>query len=49
MLHPTLGRWSAEGALRGAIAAVAAGKAPSPDQRPSVGCNIKWKPGTGPA
>ncbi len=29
--------------LRAAIEAVAEGRAPSPDQRPSVGCNIKWK------
>lgn len=31
--------------LRAAIAAVAAGAAPSPDQKPSLGCNIKWHPG----
>jgi hypothetical protein len=29
--------------LRAAIEAVAAGKAPSSDQRPSVGCSIKWR------
>lgn len=29
--------------LRAAIEAVLAGEAPSPDQRPSLGCNIKWK------
>jgi hypothetical protein len=29
--------------LRAAIEAVARGDAPSPDQRPSIGCNIKWK------
>lgn len=29
--------------LRAAVMAVAAGQAPSPDQRPSIGCNIKWK------
>jgi hypothetical protein len=29
--------------LRAAIEAVASGKAPSADQRPSVGCNIKWR------
>lgn len=28
--------------LRAAIAAVAAGKKPSPEQTPSLGCNIKW-------
>jgi len=31
--------------LRAAIDAVAAGRAPAADQRPSVGCNIKWKAG----
>jgi thiol-disulfide isomerase/thioredoxin len=31
--------------LREAIEAVAAGKAPSSDQRPSVGCSIKWRAG----
>jgi hypothetical protein len=29
--------------LSAAIDAVHAGRAPSPDQIPSVGCNIKWK------
>ncbi len=29
--------------LRNAIDAVLAGKAPDKDQRPSIGCNIKWK------
>lgn len=29
--------------LRAAIAEVLAGKAPTRDQRPSIGCNIKWK------
>lgn len=29
--------------LRGAIDAVLAGKAVTQDQRPSIGCNIKWK------
>jgi hypothetical protein len=29
--------------LRDAIDAVFAGKAPSADQRASIGCNIKWK------
>jgi peroxiredoxin len=31
--------------LRSAIEAVVAGRAPSLDQRPSVGCNIKWRRG----
>jgi peroxiredoxin len=30
--------------LRAAIDAVLAGRTVSPEQRPSVGCNIKWKP-----
>ena len=34
--------------LSAAIAAVAAGRAPAADQKPSVGCNIKWKPGNAP-
>jgi hypothetical protein len=35
--------------LRAALAAVAEGRAPSPDQKPSLGCSIKWRAGTGPA
>jgi peroxiredoxin len=31
--------------LRAALDAVLAGKAVSTDQKPSIGCNIKWKPG----
>jgi peroxiredoxin len=34
--------------LRAAADAVLAGKEPSGDQRPSIGCNIKWKPGNEP-
>jgi thiol-disulfide isomerase/thioredoxin len=34
--------------LRAALDAILAGRRPSADQRPSVGCNIKWKPGTAP-
>ena len=34
--------------LRAAIDAVLAGKAPSSDQKPSIGCNIKWKSGNEP-
>ena len=33
--------------LRGAVEAVLAGRPVPEDQRPSMGCNIKWKPGTG--
>ena len=35
--------------LRAAIDAVLAGERPSDEQRPSLGCNIKWKPGNEPA
>ena len=35
--------------LRAAIEAVLAGKKPSENQRPSIGCNIKWAPGNEPA
>ena len=35
--------------LRAALDAVVAGRAPSADQRPSVGCNIKWKPQNAPS
>jgi hypothetical protein len=34
--------------LAAAIDAVAAGRSPAPEQRPSVGCNIKWKAGAAP-
>jgi peroxiredoxin len=34
--------------LTAAVEAVLAGRAPSPDQKPSMGCNIKWKPGSRP-
>ena len=29
--------------LRAAVAAIAAGRAPAPDQKPIVGCSIKWR------
>lgn len=35
--------------LRSAIDAVLASEAVSSDQKPSIGCNIKWKPGNEPA
>ncbi len=35
--------------LRDALDAVLAGKPASPDQKPSIGCNIKWHPGHEPA
>ena len=34
--------------LRAACDAVLAGSAPDPEQVPSIGCNIKWKPGKNP-
>lgn len=33
---------------RAAVDALLAGKQPSGDQRPSIGCSIKWKPGNAP-
>ena len=35
--------------LRAACDAVLSGGRPDDDQRPSIGCNIKWKPGNAPA
>ncbi len=35
--------------LRAALDAVLAGKPVPSDQKPSIGCNIKWKPGNEPA
>ena len=34
--------------LRGAVEALLAGRTVPPDQRPSIGCNIKWKSGNAP-
>lgn len=34
--------------LRTAIDAVLNGRSPDPTQKPSIGCNIKWKPGRAP-
>ncbi len=34
--------------LRAALDAVLAGRPVAEDQRPSMGCNIKWKPGNEP-
>ena len=34
--------------LRDAVNSVLAGKSPSAEQKPSIGCNIKWKPGNAP-
>jgi thiol-disulfide isomerase/thioredoxin len=35
--------------LRAALDAIVAGKAPAPEQMPSVGCSIKWTAGRAPA
>jgi peroxiredoxin len=35
--------------LDAAVHAVLAGETPSGDQRPSIGCSIKWKPGRSPS
>ncbi len=35
--------------LRAALDQVLAGDEPDPDQKPSIGCNIKWKPDGAPA
>ncbi|MCA9547463.1 MAG: thioredoxin family protein, partial [Myxococcales bacterium] len=35
--------------LRAASDAVLAGRQPAPGQKPSLGCNIKWKPGNEPS
>ena len=34
--------------LRAALDAVLAGKQPAEKQKPSIGCNIKWKAGSEP-
>jgi peroxiredoxin len=34
--------------LRAAVSNLLSGKPVSPDQKPSIGCNIKWKPGKTP-
>jgi len=34
--------------LRGALHAIAEGREPTADQKPSIGCNIKWKAGNAP-
>ncbi|HZY05644.1 MAG TPA: thioredoxin family protein [Anaeromyxobacteraceae bacterium] len=43
--RPSNGRPVTGADLRAAIQAVAAGRAPPAVQKPSVGCNIKWKAG----
>ena len=34
--------------LREAVQAILSNQAVNPDQKPSMGCNIKWKPGNTP-
>jgi thiol-disulfide isomerase/thioredoxin len=46
--RPGNGRTVTGADLRAAVDAVLAGTAPSGEQRPSVGCNIKWKAGGAP-
>ncbi|TAM80284.1 MAG: thioredoxin family protein [Acidobacteria bacterium] len=46
--RPTNGRPVTGADLRAAMDAVLRGRAVSGDQRPSIGCNIKWKPGNEP-
>lgn len=44
------GRGTPDGTdLRAAIDAVLASRAPAAEQKPSIGCNIKWKSGNAPA
>jgi peroxiredoxin len=46
--RPGNGRPVTAADLRGATDAVLAGRPVAAEQRPSVGCNIKWKPGNEP-
>ena len=46
--RPDNGRPVTGAALRGALEAVLAGQSVSAEQRPSLGCNIKWIPGQEP-
>ncbi len=46
--RPSNGRPVTGADLRAALDAVLAGNAPDEDQTPSIGCNIKWKPGNEP-
>ncbi len=47
--RPNSGRPVTGSDLRSALDAVLAGRAVSADQKPSVGCGIKWKAGNAPA
>ena len=46
--RPTNGRPVTGADLRAAMDAVLEGRAIPDDQKPSIGCNIKWKPGNAP-
>lgn len=46
--RPSNGKPVSGADLRAAIDALLAGRAVNPDQRASLGCNIKWKPGNEP-
>ena len=46
--RPESGRPVTGADLRSAVDAVLAGRPVGPDQTPSIGCNIKWKPGNEP-
>ncbi len=46
--RPSNGKPVTGASLSEAIEAVAAHRPPAAEQRPSVGCNIKWKPGRAP-
>lgn len=46
--RPNSGRPATAADLRAALDAVLAGGPPPADQKPSVGCGIKWKPGNEP-
>jgi len=43
-----VGRVPAGADLRAACDAVLASKSVPPNQKPSIGCNIKWRPGNEP-
>jgi hypothetical protein len=46
--RPESGRPVTGADLRAAVDAVLAGRPVDPEQTPSIGCNIKWKPGNEP-
>jgi peroxiredoxin len=46
--RPSNGRPVTGSDLRAAVDAVLAGRPVSAEQKPSIGCNIKWKPGAAP-